>query len=158
MGNLHVNAGTSLIDSKIRRFVCDIGERKKERKKKSRRNCELCVKLNGLIGGICRGMCVVCASLDRFMKPDQVIYIWTGNLIFFLRTFLWNRGYKCKKEARYMGGLFRRTLNKEPLVWRDWPICFQFCRLCCINEYLRSRFLFLRYSVLYIIFLLVEYR
>lgn len=57
-----------------------------------------------------------------------------------------------------MGGLFRRTLNKEPLVWRDWPICFQFCRLCCINEYLRSRFLFLRYSVLYIIFLLVEYR
>lgn len=34
-----------------------------------------------------------------------------------------------------MGGLFRGTLNKEPLVWRDWPICFQLS-LCCINEYL----------------------
>lgn len=91
--------------------------------------------LNGLIGWICCRMCVVCVSLDRFMKPNQVIYIWTRNLIFFLRTFLWNRGYKCKKEARYMGGLFHRTLNKEPLVWRDWPICFQLS-LCSINEYL----------------------
>lgn len=59
-----------LIDSKIRERVRY--RREKEEKRKNERNCELCGNLSGLIGWICRRMCVVCVSLDRFMKPSDL--------------------------------------------------------------------------------------
>lgn len=70
MGSLHVNAGTSWLISRLCERVRY--RREKEEKRKNERNCELCGNLSGLIGWICRRMCVVCVSLDRFMKPSDL--------------------------------------------------------------------------------------
>lgn len=80
-------------------------------------------------------MCSLCFPRSFYEAKPSDLYLDQEFNFLSENIFMEFRGYKCKKEARYMGGLFHRTLNKEPLVWRDWPICFQLS-LCSINEYL----------------------